>query len=108
MISYLVFTQQGHEAQQLQTDLTERLLGIAETSFGAPSAQSEVAWTILPKDYAWTGGQPSNSSVVVCRVPEDIAFDRRASFIKPVNDVWIDKTGADPSELLIVTTSRSL
>lgn len=108
MIKCIATIQEGHRAELLQEELAAELKEIAAGFFQGRALDPEVRWKVIPKGYAWTAGKPSNSSVLLCVVPEDLPFEARAELMRRVNDMWIAKTGADARELLIVTHGTTL
>ena len=105
MTTYIATIQEGHAAESLQRELTSELANIATESFGD---ESEVKWKVIPKGFGWTAGRPSNSSIILCVVPEDLEFKTRANFMSRINEMWVDKTSSDPNELLIFTQGKTL
>ncbi len=108
MTKCIATIQEGHKGEGLQEELAAELKRIAALSFEDQVDDLEVKWKVIPRGYGWTAGKPSNSSVLLCVVPEALPFKTRAKFMHRVNDVWIDTTGADASELLIVTHGTTL
>ncbi|MEM9292412.1 MAG: hypothetical protein AAGD01_12080 [Acidobacteriota bacterium] len=108
MTQCIATIQEGHQAEDLQNELTAKLKKIAADAFHNPAGELEVRWKVIPRGYGWTAGKPSNSSVLLCVVPDALPFDRRSEFMHRVNEMWIDATGADASELLIVTHGTRL
>lgn len=108
MAKYIATIQEGHEAEGLQEELTAGLKDIAASTLGDERESTEVKWKVIPKGFGWTAGRPSNSSVLLCVVPEKLQFKTRATFMTRVNDLWVEKTGADSNELLIFTQGKTL
>ncbi len=108
MAKYIATIQEGHPAQSIRDELASGLKAVAEGALGDDPATTDVVWKIIPKGFGWTAGRPSNSSVLLCVVSEDLQFKARANFMSKVNDLWVSKTGADPNELLIYTQGTTL
>ncbi|MEM7117120.1 MAG: hypothetical protein AAF614_32100 [Chloroflexota bacterium] len=107
MTKYVATIQAGHNAERIMPALTRGLQQIASESFAEDAKENTVRWKIIPTGFAWTAGRPSNSSVLICTVPDGIAFEARANFMLQVNTFWVDQTGADPNNLLIFTVDSS-
>ena len=105
MTTYIATIQEGHIAEGLKAELTFELESIANDSLGG---EAEVKWKVIPKGFGWTAGRPSNSSVLLCVVPDGLPFKTRANFMSRINDMWVKTTGADPNELLIYTHGEAL
>ncbi len=108
MATFIATIQKGHRAESMQQELAEELKEVAQESLGDDTAGSDVKWKVIPQGFGWTAGRPSNSSVLLCVVPDDLQFETRAAFMTRVNDLWVNRTGAAPEELLIFTQCRTL
>ena len=108
MTQLIASIQEGQEADGLRDELAIGLRGIAAESFGGRPEDTDVKWKVIPKGFAWTAGKPSRTSVLICVVPEDLAYKTRARFMRRVNDFWVDETGTSANELLIFTHHATL
>lgn len=106
MTKFVATIQEGHGAVEIMPVLTQGLKQIAAQSFNNTIDESKVRWKIIPKGFAWTAGKPSNSSVLMCTIPQDISFETRAGFMRQINNFWVQQTGADPDQLLIFTLDK--
>ena len=108
MSQFIATIQEAQQAANCQPQLTAGLKEIAAAFLGEDAGSANVKWKVIPRGFAWTGGQPSKMSVLLCIVPDDLPSEIRANLMTQANDLWIAETGADPNDLLIFTTSQPL
>ncbi len=69
MPQYACIIQEGQVVERRQEALAEGLRRIGRDAFGDDPAACETAWIVVKRDFGWTAGEPSTSSLVVRSVP---------------------------------------
>ena len=108
MAKYIATIQEGHAAENMKQELEKSLKEIAYDSLGKFVTNSEVIWKVIPKGYGFTAGRLSNSSILLCVIPDEVEFKVRANFMQRLNELWVRQTGANSHELLIYTLGEAL
>ncbi len=103
MTKYRVLVQGGQAADARKHELVEGIQRIAVDQFGQDAASTPVFWRSVDQGFAWTGGNPSTTTVIRCDVPNDIAYDDRVKLLKSLSDLWVEKTGVDSNEVTVTT-----
>jgi len=100
MAHYACMIQEGQEAERRKDALADGLREIAQRTFGEHPDEVEIQWDSLPKGFAWTGGEPSTSSIVVRSVPVGFDNDEREVLLRSMCDLWIETTGCTINEIV--------
>lgn len=108
MPAYVCLIQEGQVAEQRREALAKGLKQIGREAFGDDPAATEISWIVVKKDFAWTAGEPSTSSLVIRSVPVGFAFDRREAFLREVCDLWADETGCSIDEIVATAWDGAL
>jgi len=93
--------QEGQAADQKQGALAEGLRRIGREAFGDGPDGCEVSFTVIPKGFGWTAGEPSTSSIVIRSVPVGLALERREAFMRQVCGLWESVTGCSIEEIVV-------
>jgi hypothetical protein len=93
--------QEGQTADQEQGALAEGLRRIGREAFEDGPSGCEVSFTVIPKGFGWTAGEPSTSSIVIRSVPVGLALERREAFMRQVCDLWESVTGCSIEEIVV-------
>ncbi len=100
MKKFSCLIQEGQGADRSQALLEEGLRRIGREAFGDDPAESEVAWTVFGRGFAWTAGEPSTSSVVIGSVPAGLPLERREPFLREICSLWERVTGCSTDEIV--------
>lgn len=101
MPQYVCLIQEGQAPDQKRAELAEGLVRIGHECFGDDASSIEIAWTVMKKDFAWTAGQPSTSSLVIRSVPLGLPTPEREAFMLKVCDLWESVTGCTTNEIIV-------
>ncbi len=101
MKRYTCMIQEGQAAHQKQSALAEGLLRIGREAFGDDPGETEIAWVVVKRGFAWTAGEPSTSSIVVRSVPAGLPLDEREAFMRQVCALWESVTGCSIDEIVV-------
>jgi hypothetical protein len=98
---YVCLIQEGQAPSREQDALAEGLRRIGQESFGDDPSATDTSWVVVKRGSAWTGGEPSTSSIVLRSVPVGLALDRREAFMRRVCDLWKEVTGCSIDEIVV-------
>lgn len=101
MPDYVCIIQEGQAADERREVLAEGLRAIGAEAFGDDPVATEIAWSVVPKGFGWTAGEPSRSSIVIRSVPVGLPLDRREAFMHRVCDLWEKETGCSVDEIVV-------
>jgi hypothetical protein len=93
--------QEGQAADRKRRALTEGLARIGQECFGDDSGTADVAFRVVKKDFGWTAGEPSRSSLVIRSVPPGLPLDEREAFMRKVCALFEDVTGCSTDEIVV-------
>ena len=102
MSQYTCMIQEGQTADQRRERLEEGLREIGRSSFGDDSSSQEISWSVVARDFGWTAGIPSTSSLIMRSVPKGLPLDRREAFMRDVCALWESVTGCSTNEVVVV------
>ena len=101
MPEYVCIIQEGQEAERQKEVLSEGLKRLGQEAFGDDPDQTEIDWRVLKRDFAWTAGEPSTSSLVMRSVPVGLPNERREPFLRSVGELFVEHTGCHINEVVI-------
>jgi hypothetical protein len=101
MPEYACLIQEGQRADRRRAELEDGLRRIGQDAFGDDPADSQVAWTVVRRGFAWTAGEPSTSSLVIRSVPPGLPLAQREAFMHRVCELWERVTGCSTNEIVV-------
>lgn len=101
MAQYACIIQEGQEADRKREALAAGLRAIGVECFGDDPAATEISWRPVAKDFGWTAGEPSTSSLVIRSVPVGFPPDEREAFMRRVCDLFENVTGCSINEIVV-------
>ena len=101
MPDYACIIQAGQAADERREALESGLRRIGRERLGDDPSSIEIAWTVMKSGFAWTGGEPSTSSLVIRSVPVGLPADEREAFMREVCDLWERETGCSIDEIVV-------
>lgn len=108
MAEYVCMIQEGQEPDRKREALAARLRDLAHRTFGVDPDAVEIRWLPIAKGYAWTAGEPSTSSLVVCSVPVGYPDDEREKLLRSICDIWVETTGCSINEIVATALDGAL
>ena len=100
MAHYACMIQDGQEPHRQRAALEAGLATLAQRTFGEAPEEVEITWTVLPKGWAFTAGEPSTSSICVRSVPVGYPDDQREALLRAICDLWVETTGCSIEEIV--------
>jgi len=97
----ICIVQEGQAADQRREALTAGLVRIGQESFGEGTADADVAFRVVKKDFGWTAGEPSTSSLVIRSVPPGLPLPEREAFMRKVCALFEELTGCSQDEIVV-------
>ena len=100
MSRYVCVIQEGQAADQRRDALAAGLAALGDECFDDAGATT-VEWTVVKKDFGYTAGEPSTSSIVIRSVPVGLPLAEREAFMHRVCDLWSEVTGCSTDEIVV-------
>ena len=100
MSQYACIIQEGQAADREIAALEAGLRQLGREFFEDDPTEVEIRWTRQAPGWAWTAGEPSQSSIVVRSVPVGYDDAKRESFLRAVCDLWVGTTGCSIDEIV--------
>ena len=101
MADYACIIQAGQAPDRSRAALEAGLRRLGEQAFGDDPDAVEIAWTVIEPGFAWTAGEPSQSSVVIRSVPAGLPDAEREDFLRSVCRLWETETGCSADEIVV-------
>lgn len=91
--------------------LSPAQISVLENSLGSLAQkffdeEASLTWTSIPKGSGFTGGVPSNSSLISMGVPDTIETDVRTTLLQGICDVWMEHTHCSVNEIIASAINR--
>lgn len=108
MADYACIIQEGQAPAKKAAELADGLKQIGRELLGDSPDGAEITWITVQKDFGFTAGQPSTSTLVARSVSPGFPDDRREAFMTRVCDLWIDVTGCTRNEIVVTAMDGPL
>jgi hypothetical protein len=107
MIRFECTVQEGCVPDRLRPVLSAAIEDACADALGRQQGPVEIVWTVIPKGFAFRGGQPSTTSQVRGQIPDGCDRDTRARLLMSIGDAWCRITGASTDELMVAARDES-
>ena len=85
----------------MRETLNARLIQIGAAVLGVPPDDISVNYEVVPRGFAYRGGEPSTTSNVRGVIPPGSPQATRVEFMQQVQDMWLEVTGQTTAEVVV-------
>lgn len=104
MIPVMCVVQEGQIPTDVEYALRSAICNFVQRAFGA---LAEIDWIEVPKGSGFTAAKPSTAVIASLQADRSLIQTERISLLKELSDIFIEKTGRSPNEVVIAIRSAS-